>query len=125
MTITEQKHAEMVDKLIKDPQKIINTLTPDKMMLVHCVSKICSEAGELMDAVGIHVYYDQPLNTTNMLEELGDIEFYMRPVRKLLGLVQDDCKQANIDKLSLRYPNWEYSDTKAKERLDKVSGNNT
>ena len=119
MTNTEIKHAEMVDKLIKDPQLIINSLTPQKMLLLHTVSKLCSEAGELMDAVGKHVFYDQPLNINNFVEECGDIEFYMQAARKCLGIIREETLTANIGKLTLRYPNWEYTDTKAKERLDK------
>jgi len=124
MTTTEHKHAEMVDKLIKDPQLIINSLTPQKMMLLHTCSKLCSEAGELMDAVGKHVFYDQPLNINNFVEECGDAEFYMQAARKCLGIIREDTLQANIGKLSLRYPNWRYSDEKAKERLDKANDNN-
>lgn len=116
---TRVTHPDLVAALVKPGSAILRTLTPEKAHLLHMASKLCSEAGELMDAIGKHVYYDQPLDINNCREELGDMEFYMEGFRNAVRITRQDCLDANIDKLSLRYPNIVYSDHAAKERADK------
>lgn len=71
-----------------------------------------------MDAIGKHVYYEQPLDIENVREELGDIEFYLEGLRQLLAMPRDETLEHNITKLSKRYGE-KYSDVAAKERKDK------
>lgn len=117
--VSSISHSEMVRVLKKRPEDILATLTPWKMDLLHMSSKLCSEAGELMDAVGKVVYYDQQLDRQNAAEELGDIEFYLEGIRQILLFTRRAVLQGNIDKLSKRYKGMQYSDKAAKERADK------
>lgn len=112
-------HDEMVAKLLKPGADTLATLTPLKIDLLHCAPKICSEAGELMDAIGKYIYYEQPLDRENVIEELGDLEFYMSGLRQVLGIARSTTIQANMAKLAKRYPNYEYNNARAKERADK------
>lgn len=112
-------HPEMVAKLLKPGAKILASMTPEKMTLLHCASKLCSEAGELLDAVGKLCFYEQKLDRDNIIEEDGDIEFYLEGIRQTLDYIRSTAIQANISKLGKRYPNFEYTNKKAKERLDK------
>ena len=88
-------------------------------MLLHLALGIAGEAGEIVDAIKKHVIYDQPLNYDNMLEELGDMEFYMEGLRQAVFLTREQCIQPNIDKLRVRYEGLSYSDKAAKDRKDK------
>lgn len=112
-------HPVMVNGLVKPGHVILAEMTPEKMHLLHMGSKLCSEAGELMDAIGKWCYYNQPLDHNNVREELGDIEFYLEGFRQGIGLIRHDCLEANIDKLMIRYPNFNYSDIAAQRRADK------
>jgi NTP pyrophosphatase (non-canonical NTP hydrolase) len=114
-------HAEMVARTKKDPCVVLDDLTPDKVDLLHMTIGISGEAGELLDAVKKHCIYNKPLDLVNVMEELGDLEYYMEGLRQVLGIRRDDILAANIKKLGKRYNDFKYSDAQAISRNDKVS----
>ncbi len=111
----------MVRQLSKPGADIVAEMTPTKAHILHMAVGICGEAGELADAIKKHVIYGKPLDLTNVVEELGDLEFFMEGLRQELGLDRDDTIRANIDKLILRYPNLDYADSAAIDRADKLA----
>lgn len=113
------KHSEMVTVLVKPPEDIYSSLTLDKIDLVHAVMGVSGEAGELLDAIKKHAIYNKPLDRENVVEELGDLEFYMEQLRQCLGISRDETLEANIAKLSVRYEGLKYSDQRAQDRADK------
>lgn len=119
MSMIELDHKQLVKKLCKDGAVILKEMSPYQMDLLHPTSKLCSEAGELMDAVGKLCYYQKELDIENVVEELGDIEFYMERIRSVLGISRIQTLQHNIDKLNERYPQG-FSNKAAQERADKV-----
>ena len=54
-----------------------------------------------------------------LIEELGDIEFYLGGLRQCLNVGRNETIQANIEKLGKRYSGWHYSDESARKRADK------
>lgn len=86
--------------------------------LVHAAIGIAGEGGEVLDAVKKMWVYGQQLNRTNVVEELGDLEFYMEALRNLIGATRDEVLYTNIAKLEKRYPTG-YTDELAAARLDK------
>jgi hypothetical protein len=58
----------------------------------------------------------------NVIEELGDLEFYMEQLRQALLLSREETLAANIAKLSKRYEGLNYSDAAAQARADKEQG---
>lgn len=117
----ETLHAQLVADLSKDPRDILTLMTPSKADLLHAILGIVSEAGELADAIKKHTMYAQPLDIANVVEELGDLEFFMEMLRQRLGLQRETTLTGNIEKLEKRYPLRQYSDRLAKMRLDKLS----
>lgn len=116
-------HQEMVKKLLKPGSTILLTLTPDKCDLLHAAVGIAGEAaGELLDAVKKHVFYNKPIDRENVIEELGDIEFYLEVIRSKMYITREVTLEYNINKLSkgdkARYKTG-YSDQAAIERADK------
>lgn len=87
--------------------------------MIHAILGISGECGELLDAVKKHVIYGKPLDLENMREEMGDLHFYLAHLHTITGITEDDAKAANMAKLAKRYPGYEYTDEKAKERADK------
>ncbi len=87
--------------------------------LLHCAVGISGEAGELLDAVKKTWVYGKPLDSANLIEELGDIEWYMEALRSLLGVTREEVIASNVAKLEVRYP-ISYSDELALARLDKA-----
>lgn len=112
-------HADMVRQLVKPGGDIIETLTPDKMNLLHMAVGVSGEAGELIDAVKKAVIYNKPLDRENIVEELGDLEFYMEGIRQQLCISREETLEANVVKLGYRYKGHNYSDRQAIERADK------
>ena len=113
-------HSEMVATLVKPGQDIIDSLTPIKAHLWHMASCIPGEAGELFDAIKKHVIYGKELDRENVIEELGDLEFYLEGLRSALHITRGETLDANIGKLSKRYKGLQYSDQAAKDRADKT-----
>ena len=49
----------------------------DKLRLMHAKEGIVTEAGELADQFKRHIFYRQPLDRLNVIEELGDVLFVL------------------------------------------------
>jgi len=88
-----------------------NGLTPD---MEHAIIGIADEAGELIKAMKKIKIYNQKPDNTNMIEEAGDIMWYLAIFAKALGVTFEDIWQANINKLKVRYPE-QYTDYEAAE----------
>lgn len=115
----EITHPELVAALVKPPQHLMAEMTPDKMDCIHAVMGIAGEAGELLDAVKKHTLYDKPLDREHVIEELGDMEFYMEQLRQRLYITREECLEHNIRKLSKRYHKGTFSNEQAQARADK------
>ena len=115
----DKQFDEMTLVLAKDGQQIINELTPEKADLLHMAVGVSGEAGELLDAVKKAVIYNKEMDLVNIVEELGDLEFYMSKIRQIVGITREEILQRNIDKLSIRYAKGKYSNDQAQERADK------
>jgi NTP pyrophosphatase (non-canonical NTP hydrolase) len=82
---------------------------------------ISGESGELLDTIKKHAIYKKPLDMENVLEELGDLEYFMEGVRQAVGLTREECLKHNVDKLTKRYGS-KYSNEAAQIRADKQHG---
>ena len=94
------------------------TITPQQAELLHAAIGIAGEAGELLDAVRKHIFDGQPLDRENVVEELGDLGFYLEAAFQVLGVDRSCIEAMNQAKLSKRYEGG-YSDQQAQERKDK------
>lgn len=93
-----------------------------QLMCLHAALGVAGEAGELADAIKIeHIYGKEP-NRANIVEELGDLRWYIQMVMNLYGISEAEVLQENAFKLAKRYVGLKYSDKSALERADKISG---
>lgn len=115
-------HPELVAALAKPGADIVATLTPEDAHALHMAVGIAGEAGELLDAIKKAAIYRKPIDRENVVEELGDLEFYMEGLRQGLGITREEVLAGNISKLSKRYSSGTYSDKHAQDRADKVQG---
>ena len=72
--------------------------------LLHGAMGIVTEAGELMDAMKKVMFYKRELDRINLIEELGDLFWYVALMCDELGVSFDEVMQKNIAKLMARYP---------------------
>ena len=117
----DRDHSLMVRTLAKDPRQILDEITPRRMNLLHAAVGISGEAGELLDAVKKACIYNKTLDTVNIIEELGDLEFYMEQLRQELGVTRVECLSANMAKLAVRYEGMKFSNEAAQIRRDKMT----
>lgn len=94
------KHPEMVATLVKPGAVIAAEMEAAEADLWHGATGVAGETTEILEAVLTHIYEDTPLDYENMVEELGDMEFYLEQVRQNLGIGR--CKD---------YDNWAATDT--------------
>jgi len=109
---------ELVTDLAKPGSSILEELSPLQAHSLHMAVGISGEAGELLDAIKKHSIYQKPLDKENVIEELGDIEFYMEGLRLGLNISREEVLKHNISKLRKRYGS-SYSNQAAQERADK------
>ena len=109
--MTEAYTAHVMRLFVKPSDHIGRTL--------HAAVGIAGEAGEVLDAVKKTWIYGKELDRENILEEAGDLLFYITALLTENGFTLDEAMQANIDKLARRYPaGW--SQKAAIERADKA-----
>ena len=113
------EHKKLVKALVKNSDEILDELNSYDCHLIHMVMGIAGETGELLDAIKKYVIYRKPIDMKNIVEELGDIEFYLEGLRQGLGVDRTDVLQKNIEKLNRRYASGSYSDKQANDRADK------
>lgn len=88
--------------------------------LNHMIIGIAGEAGEICDAIKKNTIYGKTLDLNNVIEELGDLEWYMAGLRQMLGISRRTVLDANVVKLQARYTGGTYSDQAANDRADKI-----
>lgn len=112
-------HSEMVQTLCKSGELIRQELTAQDAHILHMVVGISGESGELLDCVKKAVIYRKPIDMNNLIEELGDLEFYMEGLRQSFGITRSQTLGHNITKLSKRYEGLKFTNEAAQLRADK------
>ncbi|MFU9046295.1 nucleoside triphosphate pyrophosphohydrolase family protein [Acinetobacter tibetensis] len=111
--------SDMVAALSKPGEMIVRELSPSDAELIHMAMGVSGEAGELLDAIKKATIYRKPMDMENVIEELGDLEFFMERIRQMTGITREQTIQANIAKLGKRYSKGTYSNDQAQVRADK------
>lgn len=75
----------------------------------HAAMGAVTEAGELMTAVKKAKIYGKPLDHINLIEEAGDVMWYLAILADDLGVSFEEIWEKNIAKLRQRFPD-RYSD---------------
>jgi NTP pyrophosphatase (non-canonical NTP hydrolase) len=91
---TEPDYAPVVQRLAD----------PRVARLLHVAMGLVTEAGEFVDQLKRHLFYGKPLDTVNLLEELGDITWYQRLGVDELESSLIDILDRNVAKLRARFP---------------------
>ena len=93
---------------INEYQKLaMTTLNKDlskKDILINGVMGLCGESGEVIDVVKKHIFHGHPLNRDKLIDELGDVSWYLAECATALGITLEEIFAHNINKLKKRYP---------------------
>ncbi len=121
----EVKYSEFVRALVKPGEETVKEMTPEKANLLHLSDALMIEAAELGDPIKKFCIYNKPFtqeSIENMLEELGDIEFFLEALYQALGkyeITREKAIAGNKVKLSKRYEGLVYTNLAAQNRADK------
>ncbi len=107
---TLKKFQDMTDKLMVDKHHSIDPI------IEHSIDGISSEAGELADAAKRVKWYGTEIDTTNILEECGDLLFYLDKLIRRCNSTFEGVMQMNMSKLAERYKNFEFTKDQAVNR---------
>lgn len=105
-----------------DPSEKVPNSHPSlsRIRLNHVVIGLAGEVGELASQIQKAVYYGKPLDKTNMIEELGDVMWYVALACNALGVDLGNVMTRNIEKLRARYPEKWSEENAAEENRDKA-----
>lgn len=84
-------------------QRTSNGKTSYNRLLNACLG-LSGESGEVCDIVKKHLYQGHTLDEDELIEEAGDVAWYLTELATVLGVTLEEILQRNIDKLRRRYP---------------------
>ena len=82
---------------------------------------LAGETGETVDIFKKHIYQGKDLDINDVIEEIGDILWYIANLCNVNKITMKECMESNVEKLRKRYPNG-FSIKDALERADKNVG---
>lgn len=112
-------YADFVASRKKAGEDIIRHMTPDQADALHMAVGVAEEGGEVLSAVKRWAIYQKPIDLAKVVEELGDLEFFMEGLRQRLGITREHVLEENVAKLSKRYKEG-YTDAEAHARADEA-----
>jgi NTP pyrophosphatase (non-canonical NTP hydrolase) len=90
---------------IKEYQrKAMRTATHKCYDAANAALGLTGEAGEVADEVKKCMYQGHPWQPSKIIEELGDVLWYVTLMAELMNVPLEYIMQANIEKLERRYP---------------------
>jgi NTP pyrophosphatase (non-canonical NTP hydrolase) len=126
------ENAEYIEKALRtapDTAQYRDVIQPrlvsvEKLRILHALSGLASEVGELFDQFKRHIIYGTELDYVNLAEEVGDMDWYraelVDTLASVLGVSAGELdariKNSNIRKLEKRFPE-KFSETHAVNRL--------
>lgn len=73
-------------------------------ILINGVMGLCGESGEAIDIVKKYLAQGHELDKEHLIDELGDIAWYIAETATVLGVDLEEVLTRNINKLKKRYP---------------------
>lgn len=106
MNVTSSNYVELANKTCApvDDNMLERISDPKIVNLLHAAIGCCTEAGEIQDTLKRHIFYGKDLDEINLVEELGDVLWYVALLCHTLEVDIEDAMYKNIEKLSKRYP---------------------
>jgi NTP pyrophosphatase (non-canonical NTP hydrolase) len=114
-----KEYQEQTNRTVPDTYKGMENAHSSKQHLLHASLGLSTEVGEINDTIKKCCIYNQPLDTDNILEEIGDLLWYVSLLANQCDLLLEECLEYNITKLRIRYPE-KFTEELAAKRLDKV-----
>ena len=95
MTINEYQQLAMTT---------LNKDIPQNQLIVNACMGLSGECGEVNDLIKKHMFQGHPLNKEDLINELGDIAWYLAEAATALDIDLETILKGNIEKLKKRFP---------------------
>lgn len=96
--------SDFIEQAKRTESNMTPKMTEGKWRLLHAAMGLTTEAGEFMDALKKYYFYGKALDRTNLLEELGDLLWYMAIALDELDSDFSSEMDRVIRKLRARFP---------------------
>ena len=84
--------------------RTINQALDEKELIANGAMGLCGESGEVIDLVKKWRAQGHELDRGHLIEELGNVAWYLAETATAIGAELEDVLRANIEKLMKRYP---------------------
>lgn len=120
----DTKVAEKIAESLKNVNTLVESMyenengvsfTPQQMDILHGVLGVFSEGAEILEALMKCVSSESDLDKVNIVEEVGDVAWYLALMLRAVDGTFNMAMEKNINKLKIRFPN-EFSTKDALER---------
>ncbi len=108
-------YAKFVDMLNAGDGEQIQTRILCHINLLHASIGINTENGELQDQLKKAIFYGKPIDYINLIEELGDLLWYIQLMCNTIDITLEDVIETNMRKLKVRYPD-KWTEARANNR---------
>ena len=88
------------NRYMRDALRTADRTSTDRLKL-ECALGLC---GEVAEQVKKHFFHGHELNKRHMIEELGDVAWYLAVLCSAIGSDLDTVMEENLKKLEKRYP---------------------
>lgn len=78
---------------------------------------VAGESGEVADIIKKHVYHGHALNMDKLIDEIGDVLWYLTVLAKSQHYDLGEVMERNIEKLRKRYPQG-FDEERSKNRVE-------
>lgn len=82
----------------------LNKEIPQNQLIINACLGLSGEVGEVNDLLKKHMFQGHELNKDDLINELGDIAWYLAEAATALGVELEEILSKNIEKLKARYP---------------------
>lgn len=117
-TVTPNEYQQLASRTDPDrTHRVVDKITeiaPNGSWLLHAQIGLAGEVGELATAIQKWLYYGKELDRINVIEELGDLCWYLAQACRAMDVQLEDVMRDNLNKLKFRYPE-RYTDFHAAE----------
>ena len=107
-----------LDVFQEEALRTIRSDLPYELVCSNMCMGLAGETGETVDIFKKHIYQGKDLDINDVIEEIGDILWYIANLCNVNKITMKECMESNVEKLRKRYPNG-FSIKDALERADK------
>jgi len=114
MTFGDMAYSQFVEEMFKKKPEWAAAFVGNFAEL-HAVMGLSGEVGEVVDIIKKHVFHGKRLDRRHLIEEIGDVEFYLEALRQVYDIDRDFTITQNWNKLTGRHPEGIENSTHYKE----------